>query len=180
MTRVIPIARALVASVPAGARDGPSWSPQPSLVDPSTWVRCCRFICAPRGHSKTTRGRESATYFTTRPMTRPGRTAGPMPAARLLMRDLTAGVDAQMAAQCVTLGRTPGLRIRRISSDSDSNSGLKIPTPTPGPTPFRLRIPSLKEQYDATIFLISLLIATKWVIWHPFARIADEAGLGYR
>ena len=23
------------------ARDGPFWSPQPSSVDPPTWVRCC-------------------------------------------------------------------------------------------------------------------------------------------
>ena len=65
----------------------------------------------------------------------------------------------------------PGLRSRRILNnfDSDSDSEMKISTPTPTPTPLRLRPDKRhsfgREQYHVTIFLRSLLVASKRVIW---------------
>ena len=52
-----------------------------------------------------------------------------------------------------------GMRIGQISSDS--HSGLKISLPTL--IPLRLRhtvIPILKQQFDAVVFLIFILIVT--------------------
>ena len=78
------------------------------------------------------------------------------------------------------------LRSQRILSDSDF--GLKISTPTP----LRLRPNKnsiLKEQYDAAIFLTSILtlfplsfhFQTGYsTIRYPFAQTANAAGRGYR
>ena len=69
---------------------------------------------------------------------------------------------------CITLALLmSGLQSRQLFCDFDSDSvfGLKISAPTLTPTPLRLRptrgISSWKEQYDAVIFLISLLIQSK-------------------